>query len=506
MGFLRQLGISSSVALSKASRFLSSTTDLPVPVGRRMSEFAEAAWISNAVKYKDKPWGLSYDVLRTLSIRDSVIAAIITTRVRQVSTFSRPASITHDRKGFLIRHRDVRHSPSPAERKLVEKYERFFAECGRTDTPRDRFNALIKKVLRDCLVHDQLVLEDVYDRKGELAEFYAVDGASIRLRYDEKERTPNGFVQLLDGRPWMEFEPEQMVFAVDNPRTDLRVAGYGMSGIEQIINIVTSHLFAEEVNKRRIQPGVQLDGLLWSEGSEMTFEMLESLRRAWQAQAQGVIGTGHLAAINMPQGSKLNYIPLHKQINDMEWARWIDYMINVASAIFAIDPSEINFPNRGGPAQSTPLFETGHEARLMYSKDKGLRPLLNFLEEAFTEGILWRLPDGKDFLFEFVGIDSRTREQESDVARKEVSTFVTVNEYRKAHDMPALPGGDVILDPIYMQSFQAEQTQEQGGMPGGVPGGGPPGGEVAPPGAEAPAEGGEAAPLDIEGILTSAGV
>ncbi|UNY49017.1 hypothetical protein sp82g_80 [Bacillus phage SP82G] len=61
--------------------------------------------------YKEKPQSLSFDTLRKMSVRNTVVGAIIQTRVNQISTFSQPARYTKDGIGFEIKLRDPKANP-----------------------------------------------------------------------------------------------------------------------------------------------------------------------------------------------------------------------------------------------------------------------------------------------------------------------------------------------------------------------------------------------------------
>ena len=52
--------------------------------------------IVQSLGYKDKPFSLTYETLNQMAVRNSVVAAIITTRVNQVSSFSKPARYTKE--------------------------------------------------------------------------------------------------------------------------------------------------------------------------------------------------------------------------------------------------------------------------------------------------------------------------------------------------------------------------------------------------------------------------
>ena len=149
----------------------------------------------------------------------------------------------------------------------------------------------------------------------------------------------------------------------------------------------------------------------------------------------------------------------------MEFEKWMNYLINIACAVFQIDPAEVNFPNNGGVGGSNSVFESGTENRVKNSKDKGLRPLLRFIEDLMNKYIIRRF--SKEYVFKFVGMDDKTESEEAEIDTKQVKTYKTINEVRAKHGLKPLDDGDVILDASFMNMVNQKQMQAQMGAMGG---------------------------------------
>ena len=176
----------------------------------------------------------------------------------------------------------------------------------------------------------------------------------------------------------------------------------------------------------------------------------------------------------------------------------MEYLIKSICGVFQIDPIEIGFDiskNGMGQGGSGGLGQGFAWDRLQYSMDKGLAPLLRFIQHQLNEYIVWRI--NPDFEFEFVGLDARDEKDDMEIEQQQVKTFKTINELRAEHDMPALPEaddiksvGDILLDPTFFQavtglSQEAKQQAQMSAMGGGgAPGGG------GPPGAGGDDQGG----------------
>lgn len=435
--------------------------------------------------YKDRPSSITYDTLKKMSSRNSVVASVILTRVNQISSFSQPARFTNDGIGFQIRLRDPKKSPTEQQRQVMLALELFLEKCGFSNNPaRDSFDSFLRKVVRDSLVYDQVTFEIVPDRIGRPAEFYAVDASTIRsatmkneesvvagghVTFTDMEDDGFGWVQVVDGVIVSKFTPLELAFGVRNPRTDILIQPYGFSELEMLINQITAHLWAEEYNSKFFSQGGTTKGILNLKGQDITKEQLDAFRRQWTAQVSGMMGAWKTPVVSV---EGLEYINVSQSNREMEFEMWMNYLINIVSAVYQIDPSEINFPNRGGSGGgSSGIMEGGMESRLKNSKDKGLRPLLRFLEATINQNIIYRF--SQEYTFNFVGLDQETESEKAELNEKLVRTRKTINEIRKENDDPPIEGGEIILDPTYtnylLQKQQAEQMQQQQEDPNAPP-------------------------------------
>ncbi|WCS68009.1 hypothetical protein Goe26_00970 [Bacillus phage vB_BsuM-Goe26] len=424
--------------------------------------------ITEAMGYKDKPFSLSYDILRRMANKDAVIASIITTRVNQVSTFTTPARFSRSGMGYEIRLRDPNEEVTEKDLETITAIEKFLENTGfDNDNERDDFDTFVRKITRDRLTFDQVAIETVPDRKGRPAEFYAVDAATIRVA-SEKIREDNSlnikdkdkirYVQVLNGEIQAYFTSSELGFAVSNPRTDIGVAPYGFSELEMLIHQVTAHLWAEEYNSRFFSQGGTTKGIinLKNDGNEpIDAGMLESFKRQWKSQVSGMTGAWKTPVLSV---SGLEYIDVSQSNREMEFEKWMNYLINIACAVYQIDPSEINFPNRGGAGNTGGggLGNGGIKDRLSHSKDKGLRPLLRFIEMVINKFIISKFDER--YVFTFVGIDAKSDSELIELQKSQVETFKTLNEIRKENGQEPLPHGDVVLNSNYINYLQSLNT------------------------------------------------
>ena len=439
---------------------------------REMKAFEEnPIRMAQSMQYKDKPTSLSYNILYQISVKNSVVAAVISTRVNQVSTFTKPKRFSTDGVGYEIRLRNSKMAPTEEQQEVMQSLELFLENCGFNDDPsRDDFDTFIRKLVRDSLTYDQTCFEIVPDRKGRPAEIVAVDAATIRAANEEysssyaygnvakpKKGEEVAWVQVIDGSVVSWFTSKELAFGIRNPRSNVNLQPYGFSELEMLIQQITSHLYAEEYNSKFFSQGGTTKGIINIKSDPNGIgnkEQLDSFKRQWQSQVNGMTGAWKTPVLQVPNG--IEYVNVSQSNREMEFNQWINYLINIVCAVYAIDPAEINFSNNGGAAAQSSVFETSQEQKLKNSKDKGLKPLLRFIESIINKYIISRF--SQDYVFAFTGLDDKSEEEKAELDSKQVKVWKTVNEIRKEHGEEPIEHGDVILDPSFLNYKQQQQN------------------------------------------------
>lgn len=443
-----------------------------------------------SLTHKDRPAALSYDQLRIMAARCSVISAIIQTRVTQVAEFAQPQPDKYS-LGYTVGMRDGSRPGSRAATAMMNQLVQEIGHCGVPGTAADNFENFLKKITRDSLIYDQVGVEIIPRNNGLPAFFEAVDASTIRIAADPpspvdqrgekitdlvpqtpfqqamaayqrdlmvQTRTgeqPAKYVQVINGTVRTRYAQDELWFGVRNPRTDLNVQGYGLSELETLIGTVTSYLFAEDYNKKVFTQGSLPKGVLNLKG-EISDEMFENFKREWRILVSGVNQAWKTPVIN---AEDIEYVNLQATNKDMEYMQWIQFLVRIASAVYMIDPAEINFDMPRGLDSGNPMIESGNEEKLRQSRDRGLHPLLRFIQRALNEIYVYRIDP--DFEFRFVGLNAKTVEQQQAIIQTAVSTYKTLNEVRAGEDLPPVNGGDIVLNPVYAQVLLAEQQAEQ---------------------------------------------
>lgn len=460
------------------------------------ASFFDPLTLLHATGYRHRRFSLTYDVLRRVANQLTLIGSIVLTRVNQVASFSEPYRDT-GQMGFEVRFKDKTYNPSEAERNYLREVESFLKDCGWKDNkycdePRDDFELFLKKVVRDSLTMDQMCFEVVPDTKGLPFEFRPVDAATIRLagtydgkdkggpvRFDAGEFSPawreafgDDFVidgeriytvQVVHGRIENIFSYHDMAFCIRNGRTDLYVNNYGLAEIEICLHAVTRMLWAEEYNGNNFKQGSLAGGIINLKGDTYAPEQMEALKRMWLSRVAGYENAHKTPILQIPEG--VEFVNLQRGNREMEYRAWLEYLMKIISGIFEIDPAEINFDLvSGAGGRGGPMFESKHEWKIKYSKDRGLRPILKFVAKAINKYII--NPLDPRLYFDFVGLDQETESDRIEIDQRKSSSIYTVNEVRQSRGLPPVVAGDTILNPAYLQAVQSEIQMSQMGKKG----------------------------------------
>lgn len=425
---------------------------------------------NNQAGFKDKPTSMSYNMLRNMA-KTPIINSIITTRIEQVAAFGQP-NYEDKGTGFVIQKKrgyfSKENKNTKQDEARIEWITNFVLNCGMQDMAwhGDTFDTFLRKFVRDSLDMDQGTFEIVRNRKGIPVEFLATDGATFRLAdtFDDNEYKNNeklmvngylpSYVQVFQGSVQAEFYPWELCFAIRNHYSDVRLNGYGVSELENMIQVVTWMLYSDTYNGKFFSQGSAPKGILKVSGGVNEAKLAE-FRQQWTAMVAGVQNAWRTPVL---ESDKMEWIDLQKGNRDMEFSKWQEYLIKLSCAHYKMDPSEIGFPMNGS-SNSKPMFEGNNEARLKYSKDKGLAPLLKMVETKINKYIINALDPS--FEFKFVGLDPDTESEQLELDIKKLGNFMTIDELRKKYNLPKLKDGDRVLNSIYMQYVQAEKQEQQ---------------------------------------------
>lgn len=475
----------------KAARvipFPSERARAPAASGRQSVALDEMQ-VAMAGDYYDPPAALSPEIARRMVDQTPILSAIVMTRQRQVSRFCNLSE--DDGMGFAIRHVDAKHQLAPEEEASIRRLTGFFRHCGWEWSPRkrkalgrDSFHTFMMKLTRDTLTLDRapIEVEAKRDRSLGIDGLYAIDGGSFRLCPPGQGYRGDRSIyalQVINGRIATAYDAESVIFEARNPRADVRFGDYGFSELDVLVQTVTGFLNAMTLNIAGFQRNSIPKGILTLIGEYGDAE-LASFKQYWQAMLRGAENAwaAPVMVSKDPQG-KAQFEKTGIEFNEMYFGKWMTFLTSVICAVFSMDPSEINFESFTNGASSLSGDDTSE--KLAASKDKGLRPLLSYFENLFSDYVCADI--GEKYCFRWLGLDPKDEAREWE-ARK---LSLTVDELRarlgeEKHENETIGGAP--LNPSLIGLYQ--QSVMPQGSDFGAAGdfGSPDGGSGAGPGGE----------------------
>lgn len=412
---------------------------------------------------------ISYETLKRMA-RTPIIRIIIGTRVDQVAGFSEPQDNDQE-KGWMIRKKksvinsDKKEKPTTEELKKIE-YITKFVQNGGTAENKWEFESLeeyLRQMANDSLTIDQLCVEMVNNRKGELVQYYPIDGSTIRLIDNSNEdnlkdyfRKVNNYfpkyVQVWQDQIHTSYYPWEMTFGVRNKVTDINANGYGISELEDMINVVTWMLYGMQYNGNFFSQGSNPKGFFALEG-DLAPGALNDFKQNWRNTIVGVQNS-HKVPVIGAGNAKIQWINMQTSNKDMEFNEWLEFLMVIGCAMFKIDPSECGFNLQ----KSSQIFgQDGQQERLKHSQTKGLVPILKLIQRLFTRYVVERLDE--DYEFVFTGVETEDQEVSLKMDTQKITSGVMSLEdgFKKYSGRDFNPKKDTILNPVYLQIKQMQQ-------------------------------------------------
>lgn len=479
--------------IMKANLYLGEINRQPTKI---QSVFFDPNDISgNGRGFKDSKGVLSFSVLRRMG-DIHIVKSIVSTRVEQIMNFM-DFSEDEQKEGFTIRKKKSFFSTGDEkltneDKKKISKIVDFLEKGGWTDKwdNVDSLQEFVSKIMSDSLTLDQLAFEMVRNRMWELQKFRAVDASLIRFLDSVDPRQREGFEQYrFKGHlprycmVWDEmilhnpitkepilYYPWELGFGIRNKTSDVRRNGYGVSELETLVNIITWILWGFSYNANFFSQGSQPKGFINIKNPNISNSTLQEFRQAWTQTMAGVGNSHRTPVIN---GIDLEWVDLQKLSNrDMEFNEWIKFLIIMTCSVYRIDPSELGFNFK----ESQQIFgQDGQRERLKHSREKGLKPLLIFLQGVITKYIVSELDENYEFAFTGIEVEDEEAQVKLDSEKLSSGMVAMQDIFKKYNGRDFDPEKDIILNQVYQGMKQAEEqnkmfgASQPGQQPEGVP-------------------------------------
>lgn len=416
------------------------------------------------VNFKHKLTRISNKTLKEVSVRDWLISAIIQCRVDTLLRFSRPEHRKFE-MGFRFVKKDHDSHYTEEERAEIAALEDFVYNCGRKEkTPADDrmlFGEFLKLVGRDALTFGHVAVEKVKTRAGGMHRFRPLPAESVYLinknlskaqvnsnavksyqattpksDNDPKKdqivnEVPNDYYKYVqvsyDMKPLATFGDEDMIFKLFNPQNFADSQGYCYSPLELAIINITNHLNVENYNANFFTHGYAARGVLHLKGT-VTQQQLANFRRTFY---NSITGQQHAWRTPIIAGlEEVEWVPMSASAREMEYINFNNHLMRILCAQFQIDPTELGLDYLISASGRAPMQQANNEYKIIYSRERGLVPILMFVEDLINCDILPSIDKGLSdkYKFVFTGMTDETPQTEIAQMQAEMTVWKTMND------------------------------------------------------------------------------
>lgn len=446
---------------------------------------------NNGKDYKDPIQSVPDHILRRVSYVH-VINSVIQTKINQVLDFLK-FTTDEQKEGYTIRKKLSRFQDRALEKDLSNEEQKTveglvdFLENGGLNSKWDMHDGLFdftSKILRDSFTFNRSTFELERNMKNELIRFIPVDAQTIRLletidpNYKIKNPQSKFSEKTFQGKSYLPrycqiwnaqivekpvtnekaiWYPWEMGFEVRNKSTDIWRNGYGVGEIEILSQVITWILNGLQYNGNFFSQGSNPKGIMnVKNGDGGGQQIMNNLRQMWTSSVSGVQNAHRLPVV---EGLDLEFIDMHHSNKDMEFQLWNEFLIVLACSVMTIDPSELGFHFK---QQGQMFGQDGQKERLEHSKQKGLKPILIFLEKMYNKYLISEKNDQYEFVFTGVDLDDEADYIENDI-KKTANGFASMEDmFEKYSKRKFNKDKDTILNPVYQQAKQMSMYGGEG--------------------------------------------
>jgi hypothetical protein len=447
--------------------------------------------------FKNKQSRVSNKMLKDTSLRDWLVSAIIQARVDTMLQFTRPQRKQFD-TGFIIRKKNEKENLTKEEKEEILNLTDFIYNCGRKEgtaiEDRMSFSEFCKLITRDAVTFGHVAVEKVKTRRKALHRFRPVAAESVYLvnqktsreiiekeiensrkmrehlknfsnRSDQEVNFENPehykYVQMsYDNRILAAFGDDDMTFKLFNPQNFADSMGYCYSPLELAIIGITNHLNIENYNANFFTHGYAAKGVLHLKGT-VTQAQLTAFRRQFH---NTISGTQHAWRTPIIAGlDDVQWVGLSGSAREMEYLNYNNHIMRSICTQFQIDPVELGLDYLVSATGRAPAGNTSNEAKINYSRERGLYPIMLMIEDLINQDIIPAIDDrlSAKYEFKFVGYTDETPQTNVALLQAEMSVYSTMNDLLKESDREAVddPAFDVPLNQTFWQIVEKNYTR-----------------------------------------------
>ncbi|WP_061222939.1 phage portal protein [Leptospira weilii] len=415
-------------------------------------------------------WRIPYQQLRNSTYGTSLISAIHTVRVEDLTKFARISKKT----GLWFRTEFEEDQIDDELNFKMRKCGRFFEKMGDLTEGwqnRDHLGSVFEMMIRDTLTLDSIAFYLVYNSFGKLIEVRYLDPATIFQVDPQKGYGGDkgiAFVQIIDDNIIETFSSSEILWLHKNHISDVSMRGFGFSPLEacilDLVAVINSLKFNRDTFTRQHPQGFM------SFQGDATQEVIESLQLQWQEMISGLDDSHRIPIIGTSAG-EVRWTPLSIP-NDMLFKELMQWCTSFVLMGHGMDQSELGLRLIGSQA----TFSEGNQVeKSKLSMTRANLSLLTYFEFSFNRVREFREDDFAGIVCEFSGKNPEDEKEKLAKNKEEVTNWKLVDEIRIEQDKPTVAetlaelygvkeedykmAGAVILNPIFQQNMQLLQNQ-----------------------------------------------
>lgn len=421
--------------------------------------------MGNGVNVKMRMSRLTNKSLKEVSVRDWLVSSIIQARIDTLLRFSRPEHRRHE-MGFRFVKKDHNAEYSTEEMQEIASLEDFIYNCGRKEgTPiedRMNFGEFLKLTVRDALTFGHVAIEKVKTRKGGLHRIrplpaentYLLPKRMSKAQIEQQDKSAQQtykqplsdndpkiaqevnvaenefwkYVQVsYNMQPMNYFGDEDMIWKNFNPQNFADSQGYCYSPLELAIINITNHLNVENYNSNFFTHGYAARGVLHLKGTVTQAQLMNFRRQFYNT----ISGQQHAWRTPIVAGlDEVQWVPMSGSAKEMEYINFNNHLMRIVCAQFQIDPVELGLDYLVSANGKSPAQQANNEYKIEYSRERGLYPILMFMEDLVNGEILPSIDKemANKYKFVFTGYTDETPQTEIAQMQAEMTVWKSMND------------------------------------------------------------------------------
>lgn len=326
-----------------------------------------------------KQYLLPDEILKRVSIQDSLIAAIVNTRSNQIAAFGRPQP---DRFSTGMRIEPEPHYSAKLDAEGKKKLQERIAEvealiltCGNTKGWKDEnslgLSQFLFQITRNAVVFGRIAVEVIWVEGPGGTKFHSfrpIDAGTIyktrpfqdqaeSVRQQAKillEQVNNkelnaeryvandyAWVQVINGRPSQVFTGDECLCHNFYPVPDVELNGYPVTPLDTVISDVTMHINIVKHNAKYFESGRAARGMLVIKSDDADENVVGYVRQQFHASINGTGNAWRMPVFGVGVNEEISWQPIDNSSRDMEFQYLSDTNSRVILSAFQMSPEEL---------------------------------------------------------------------------------------------------------------------------------------------------------------------